>query len=470
MNLRKFLALTKEIAVENQLLFILAVGFVIRLVFLYTTRQMGLMIEDEQQYHTLALNLLNGHGFAWEPGRLTSARPPLYPALMAMVWAVGAMESVVAIRVVQVFLSLANVYVLYCLGNLLFDRRTGLLAAIGLCFYPSMLAFNFLLLTEVLFSFLLTLVLFGTVVLLKKGSVWVAAGTGAALGLATLTRSVLWPFPALLLPFLFFAVRGSWQQRFSIVLAVFLGYGSFVFPWAMRNTNLQGVLTVVDTMGGITLRMGNYEHTPLNRAWDPMTLHGDESILRPLELQQPDAASWTEGQKEKWALREALLYMLAHPGKTLQRSIIKFANFWGLERTIIAGWQRELYQPPGWFKVLGTLLIPSFYIAVMLFACFGIFRAPPADYRAHIILFIVIAFVAGMHSLTFGHERYHLPLIPILLLYGAAALVRGSLHDFQIRSAVTPLLLSGCLFVIWVREVFIIDADRIQFLLQELFK
>ncbi len=449
---------------------VLVLGLFIRLVFLYTTRDTGLMIVDEQHYHVLALNLLHGHGFAWEPGKLTSLRPPLYPAFVALVWTITGTESVLPIRMAQILLNLVNLCLLYRLGLLLFDRRVALLAVAGLCFYPSFLAFNVFVLTEVLFTFLLTLMILGSVVLLRTGSAWVAWGTGVVLGLAALTRSVLWSFPAVLCPFVFITVPGSRGRRLWIALVLFLGYTLPVVPWAVRNTRLQGVLTVVDTMGGITLCMGNYEYTPADRAWDPVTLHGDKSIFQALRDEHPDVSSWTEGQKEKWALRKALAYIQDHPGLTLRRDVIKFADFWGLERTVIAGWQQGLYQPPRWFAMLGTLLIPLFYVVSMLLACLGIFLSPTGDRRTHVFLLLLIGFLAGMHTLAFGHERYHLPLIPFLLLYAAAAVIQQSWLRFrrEIKRVAIPLMACIGLFVIWGREVLSVDADRIKALLHTL--
>ena len=172
------------------------------------------MIVDEQHYHALALNLLHGHGFAWEPGNLTSIRPPLYPAFMALVWRLTGTESLLVIRFAQVVVALGNVYLVYRLGLLLFDRRVALLAASGLCLYPSLLAFNVFILTEVLFTFLLTLTVLVSRSLLRTEVLGSALGSGIALGLGALTRSVLWPFPAILCPFVFFAMPGSRRRRF----------------------------------------------------------------------------------------------------------------------------------------------------------------------------------------------------------------------------------------------------------------
>ena len=453
------------------LFLVIGLGLFVRLILVYATRNSGLMIVDEQHYHTLAVNLLHGHGFSWGPGSLTSIRPPLYPAFIGAIWLLTGTESVLIIRVFQIFISLANVYLLYRLGLLLFDRRVALLAAAGLAFYPSFLAFNTLILTEVLFTFLVTLTVFGVAILLKAESDWLAWGTGVALGLAALVRSVLWPFPLVLCPFVFFVMPGKRHRRFWLAGCLLIGYGLVVGPWAVRNTRLQGVFTMVDTMGGITLLMGNYEHTPLNRAWDPVTLQGDQSIFQDLRAEHSDVSTWTEGRKEKWALRKALTYIREHPGLTFQRGVIKLANFWGLERTVIAGWQQGLYHPPRWFVFVGTLIIPLFYVAVIVFACCGIFLSPPVEHRMHLLLLLVVGFITGIHTLAFGHERYHLPLIPLLLLYAASAVRHQAWQGFHLRmhTAAAPLTAVIILLMIWTREVLVVDVDRIQSLLHIFF-
>jgi 4-amino-4-deoxy-L-arabinose transferase-like glycosyltransferase len=456
---------------HGPLLVVLAMGLVVRLVLLYMTHDTRLMIVDEQHYYRLALNLLHGHGFAREPGALTSIRPPLYPVFMALVWRLTGTESLLPVRMAQILLSLANVLVLYRLGLLLFNRRVGLIAATGFCFYPSLVGFNFLMLTEVLFTLLLTLMSLCYVVLMRTGKASFGWGAGCLLGLAALTRGILWPFPVVLCPLVFLSLSGHLLKRLNIVLFLCLGYAIVVAPWAVRNTELQGVFTVVNTMGGLVLRMGNYEHTPLNRAWDPVTLSGKTSIFQELYQEHPDASTWTEGRKEKWAMKKALVYMLEHPSITLKRAVIKFANFWGLERSIIAGWQQGLYQPPRWLALAGTLAITFSYMLLMLSAGLGFSLARPEDRKTHLFFFLIIVFIAGIHSIIFGHSRYHLPLIPLLSLYAAAAWNAWNwlrLREGVFATAVRVAVWVG-LFVIWGREVLIVEADRIQGFLRVFF-
>jgi 4-amino-4-deoxy-L-arabinose transferase-like glycosyltransferase len=450
---------------------VLVLGLLLRLVFLYATQNTGLMIEDERHYHQLALNVLHGHGFGWTPETRTSIRPPLYPFFEVFIWKITGTESLLYVRLAQVGLSLLTVYFLYRLGLLVFDQPVAQLAAAGVWLYPSLVAFNFLLLTEVLFTCLLTLVALGYVTLLRTRRAAAAWGTGGALGLAALTRSILWPFPIVLCPLTFFTLHGNWKSRAQLALYLLLGYILVVAPWAVRNTRLQGVFTVVDTMGGLNLLMGNYAYTPLNRAWDAVSLTGEKSWSADLPPTHPDGPRWTEGRKEKWAVRQAMTYMLAHPALTLQRAAIKCANFWGLERVIIAGWAEGFYHPPQWFAVLGAVAITLAYTLTMLLASLGFFLALPASRTAPFFLVSVIVFVCGVHTVVFGHERYHLPLMPFLLLYAAAAIRQRSWLRLRegMRTATAPVLTCILLLGVWGRELLFVETGRVRELLHIVF-
>lgn len=455
---------------HSALISLVAVGLVVRLIFLIQTQSMELQIVDERHYYQLASSLFSGFGFAWGPGKLTSIRPPLYPGFMALVWTVIGEQSLAVIRGFQIIISLVNVVLVYQLGRRIFNQRIAILAATIFCFYPSLLAFNFLILTEVLFTCLLTAFLLSYVYLLQTNKGTMAFWSGLALGLAALTRSIVWPFPLILCPMAFFTLSGTKATRLKLSVILLLGYLVVVAPWAVRNTNLQGVFTVVNSMGGVTLLMGNYEYTPMDRAWDPMTLFGDHSVFALLKKEHPETVHLTEGQKEQWAKKQAVAFMLENPGLTFQRSLIKFASFWGLERTIPAGFSAGLYHPPAWFAVVVTFLVPLTYACVMILACFGLFWGLPEDPRIHWLFILLILVISVLHSIVFGHSRYHLPLMPLLVLYAASALVQHPWHCFKggFAKVAGPVMACAILFLAWGREVLVVEADRIRGLFQSL--
>jgi 4-amino-4-deoxy-L-arabinose transferase-like glycosyltransferase len=453
-----------------------AAGLLLRLVVLGHTTELGPKIVDEQQYLELATSLAEGHGFAWKSGELTSLRPPLYPAIVAAVWTVTDSRSLQTIRLLQIVMELITAWLVYDIGRRVFSRGAGRAAALLTWLYPSFIYYAFTALTEVLFTFLLVVFVWLTIRLAAERRWSLAVMTGIALGLSALTRSVLWPLPLLLCPLLagiLWADPRAPSPRHSTITVVaglpfllLVGYVAVIGPWAVRNTKLQRVPTIIDTMGGLNLRMGNYEYTPEDRMWDAVSVAGERSWVHQLTLDQAAGLApmnITEGMKDKWAQRKAIEYITVHPGITLRRDAIKFGDFWGIERTFAAGWQQGLYAPPTWFGMLGALSMAAALPLLIVPAVVGMWTARPA-WPNHLLLLLPIAALTGAHTIVFGHERYHLPLIPLLALYAASFGVRrSSTRDRRLLAGAIGLL--TVLAVFWIRQVAFIDTAHVRSLL-----
>lgn len=445
------------------------IGLAIRGVVLWHTSALGTGIVDEQHYRQLAESLVAGYGFAWGPHALTSIRPPLYPAMMAAAWWLLGHESLQAIRYIQVGLGLATAGVVYLIGARVYGAAIGRYAAAAAWLYPSLIYYNALILTETLFTLLLLLFVLLTVMLVQSPRAWTAVTCGIALGLAALTRSVLWPLPLVLCPLLAVLIREPLVRRLALPGLVLIGYVLTVGPWAVRNTRLQHVVTIVDTMGGINLRMGNYEYTPDDRMWDAVSLTGERSWVHGISDDLP-GQDVTEGQKEKWAQRKAIEYIAAHPATTVRRDLIKFADFWGLEREFIAGVEAGLFSPPRWFAAVGTLAIVLGYVAVVLIGGIGMWVSTPRDWRLHVLLLLPVLVTLAAHTLVFGHSRYHVPLMPIFGIYGAALL---GTHARAWRWSFSPARIGATATVavflaVWMRQIVLVDLARITAMLHQI--
>ena len=453
-------------------LLVFAAGLIARLVALSQTNDLDIHIADERQYAALAESLLAGRGFAWPSGELTSLRPPLYPAFLAGLWSVTGVGALQAVRVVQIALALLTAVVAFEIGRRAFDRRAGLIAAAVVWLYPPLLYLNFTILTETLFTLLLTAFVLLAVVVVQERRPGAAIACGVALGLAALTRSVLWPVPLLLCPLLVLLLQTSLARRVALSALVLAGYAVVVGPWAVRNTRLQGVVTIVDTMGGMNLRMGNYEHTPEDRMWDAVSMAGEKSWVFPLTQQAMTdklAAPMSEGQKEKWAQRLAVEYIVAHPATTLRRAAIKFSDLWGLERSFLAAVQQDVYVLPGWLGGTLALLMVLSSAALILSAAAGVWLARP-DWRVHVVLLLPVVLVTAVHTIVFGHSRYHLPLVPVLAVFSAGLLRAGPPRAWVAArpaiygaAALSLLVVAG-----WVRQIMVVDLHRVRALLDSI--
>lgn len=449
----------------RQLLWILLAGLLVRVVLLVAMADTGVHTGDERDYVELARSIHGSHEFGFA-GRLTSIRPPLYPAFVAGLWFITGPDHLNIVRAAQVVLSLGTVILVFLLARLLFDAEVAIWAAAAWCFYPSFLFGGGLILTEVLFTFLLLSACVCTVLAITRpGQLlgW-AFLAGMAVGLAALTRSVLWPLPLVLVPLVAVLASGSWSRRALGAAVLAVGYLLVVGPWAARNTMLQKTFVVVDTMGGLNLRMGNFEYTLEDRMWDGVSLKGEKSWSYAMVAENPQASYWTEGLREKWARKQATAYMFAHPWTTMRRAVLKFADFWGLEREYIAALSLGIYDVPGWFKAVTSALVLSAYVVSMALGCIGFFTVPWRNWRLHVVVLLFLVWICGIHTLVFGHSRYHLPVMPIVVVYAAAAVAGGRTRAWRTGgwrtiAAIAVIALLAC---IWAREILLRDADRIR--------
>jgi 4-amino-4-deoxy-L-arabinose transferase-like glycosyltransferase len=442
---------------------IVLLGALLRLGVCFWFTSLAPRIDDEREYDMIATNLVRGEGFAVSPGRPTSIRPPLFPFLVAGVYEVVGIGNHSAVRVVQVILGIATVLVVFQLGRLVAGSEVGLLTAGLVALYPSFLGFSGLILTEVLFTLLLCSFCLAVIHALRGDSLGWLAISGLVLGLATLARSAFWPFPVLLGLYLLWAWRGSFRRRLAAALIPTLTFAITITPWAIRNSRLERTFMTIDSMGGRNVMMGNYEYTPMFRAWDAISEQGERSWDQVVLRADPSFAGMTQGQKDKRALRYGLDFMASHPSLTLKRDIVKFFHFWGLERELVAGYARGYFGPASrWGLLALTLLLFGSYVFVMTTGFFGLTLVPPGDRRILVFLLLVIAFLCGIHTLTFGHSRYHLPILPLVMIFSSLAIVHwrrilASRGSWAFRLAMILCLMFGAA---WMIEIVVVDGQR----------
>lgn len=429
---------------------ILTAGLLLRLVILSMTPSLEVHIVDEQHYHELATGLVEGRGFA-SPSGPTSLRPPAYPALVAGIWATTDTRSLQAVRGVQAVLGLATAVLVFVVARRLFGEHAGVIAAAITAFYPPFVMMHSLLLTETLFAFLLAAFIVSALVLLDRPEALPAIATGALLALSALTRSVTWPFLVLLVPVILVAAKADMVRRLLAAALVVASVAVVLAPWAIRNTRLQGVPVLIDTMGGMNLRMGNYEHTPHDRIWDAVSMRGDQSWIVGLPAAPPGGGEWSEGQKERWAREKAVAFMREHPGLTLWRAAIKGADFWGIDRDFLAGVERGFFSPPRWALAIAAPAMLVAYPVVICLAVLGIFLVRPFDRAGAVLIVLLVLFVMALHMVVFGHPRYRLPLMPLLSVFAAAA-IQASAWRLTGRwpLALAPASIIATMVVIWV--------------------
>lgn len=183
---------------------------------------------DAVGYVRIAYNLIEHGAFSREtvfPYNLDSFRTPGYPIFIASILLL--FKSLLAVSIFQISLASFSVVLLYRIVTLYAKRWVGLGAALIFALEPGGIFLSSVLLSEVLFTFLLLLSLY--FFLRLNGSV---LKSGLALGLATLVRPIgfmLWP---VFIVGIFFIYQKAKLKTIFIFSVAFL---LFILPWSFRN-------------------------------------------------------------------------------------------------------------------------------------------------------------------------------------------------------------------------------------------
>jgi len=374
-----------------------------------------------QDYYRIAVELKNGQGFN------STIRAPFYPYLLSLLFLLFDSSNLIVIKIFQSFISLLNVILIYFLGKEAFDRRTGLLAAGLFCFYPTLLFYNNFILTEVIFIFLFTAFLLVFVLYLNNRKIRYLVFSGLLLGLTTLCRSVTLQLPVFLGVYLLFLKKSrAWVsdtvKRCLTPMVFFISFILILLPWTIRNYKVHHALIPVDLIGKINVMLGNYEYTPLNRAWDAhITQTSDRSWSYPLR-KEGLYDKMTEAERADWAFRVGVKFMIQHPMLTFKRSFVKFCNFWELERVpgsmAVKGFLGN--SNLAMLKIFAALgcLLQSLILFGAIFSLVYFFKNNAVT---NSFFLLIVTYFTLIHSIIYGHPRYQLPLAPILFICGANA-------------------------------------------------
>ncbi|MFN8634037.1 MAG: glycosyltransferase family 39 protein [Chloroflexota bacterium] len=202
---------------------------------------------DSMQYFQPVYDLMTTGKFT-----LSLKRPPFYPWLL-YVEQVTLGPSFVPLIALQHLLGAVGVVLTYWIGRLAWGsvgvgRWAGGLAALLVALSGPTLRWEHFLMTEGLFAFLFTLVVFLMVLGLRRPGWWPWAAGGFVLGLAILTRSagqiVFFIVPAMVL-----LIERSWRAALWKTALLFAVCAIVIVPWMLRNQAVYGAFTTAGAAG-----------------------------------------------------------------------------------------------------------------------------------------------------------------------------------------------------------------------------
>lgn len=379
---------------------------------------------DCAYYHQMAQNVARGD--------LVQERAfflgPLYSYLLGIFYAVLGAHPWVA-PILQLVLGLATCLLIYRLAARLFSPTAGIVAALLYAVCKPVLFYEQTLLMETTLACVCLLLL---TLVVEKGEDedprwWLAIG--ALLGIAALFRGNVLLFLPVLALWLYAkrapATRRAPARRALGPRLALLAAGTFlaILPATLHNYLAERDLVWISSNDGINLFIGNNERA--SGAFEPppgVEMGSDMPGIKFAERAFGRSPIKSSQASAFWRSR-ALEFMAASPLRALGLAARKAYYFWGaveLDQVFIVGKMATLMPVLHWplftFRLLGPLSLLG------LAAAFR--RKEP---RSRVLIWFIVAYIVSLLPF-FMTSRYRLPVVPLLCVFAALALVHG--YDF----------------------------------------
>ena len=396
---------------------VLALGLRIAVMVLFRSYEIpGSRDHWEFGYETgrIARSLATGQGFSSpmpEPSGPTALLPPGYPLVLAgifRVWGVYTLQAAIAAYLLNCLFSALTCIVLYRLGERLFGRKTGLVAAALLALYPPSIwhAVNTIWDTTLLALALVVLLTWLAGLPPRPGPAQLA-GTGLLMGLIALLNPApisVYPVVALVL---WKRIRDQGSPGYREI-AILAGSCLLVLtPWMARNALLVG--TFAPRGGaGLNLRLGNNDGAF-------RTGTGEDLSVYPSNSESEDRLFHKLGEAgyDRYCARLGMDYVRNHPGRFAALTMTR-VRIWWLGRGSEWRGNLKLGFSVSALKHLSWLLPLPFFVL----GCAAAWRnhAPVG-----LLMALLLIYPIPYYFMIVG-ERYHFPVEPFLLLVGGYGL------------------------------------------------
>ena len=401
-----------------------AAGLAVRIAFLLlepTARLAG----DESTWTAMAFRgvLLPRHAFSPLKSPLLFY-PPAYPYFIAAVYAF--LGGLTAVKWVQAVLGALLVPAVGRAVRLASSGRVALFAAGAVAFYPELVWFSVHFWSETLFLVLLWWGFERVLAAQASGRSGAAAAGGLLWGLASLTReTALYFVPAAGLWMAFAAHPGAdrrrrWPSAAVYVAAAFLT----VAPWTYRNWIVFHAFVPVSTFGAHSLWQGN-TRLPLDEFY-----RQTDSVPDPIAQYRLARARALSDIRER------------QPLWLLEKMRVELPELWAPATHVAVLLDRNAYGPVGVrARALIEAVMIAPYLVVLALAVAGLAALRVTPGRLLLLLFFVYYNV--LHLVTYGQDRFRLPLMPILFLAAGEAWTAWRAGEFPSLTPARRALLIG---------------------------
>lgn len=389
----------RVVSAPRQFLAVFAIALAARLVFVLWVPGYHEAVSLDS-YSEVARNILQW-GSLESPGALPSAyRVPGYSLFLACIYMFCGFKSQ-PVWMVQCLLSAVTAGLVALTARKYASVGLAWLAGLAAAAYLPFIYYSGRILSETLFTFLFVTALWLLSPGLRKISVKSAAVAGVVMGLACLTRPVLFYFP-LGLAFLAFTLGIFRRERFwKAGIAMLCLFFLTLAPWGVRNWVRVGSPVLTSTEGGWSLWLGLHPDT---QGFGYGNFHGVEQVYKRLEAQHGKINPFGI-QAHRILMKESREEIVRDPKRFLRLAMVKVGWFFNV-------FDGEDYHLGTRYNLPAGLVVTFGFLGLLL----GVRRSDAGLPIYSLLYFTAIA------AVIYGIPRFRIPLEPVLILLGVIGL------------------------------------------------
>lgn len=397
-------------------------------------------------YHEIAVSIEGGNGFSID-GIQTIFWPPLYPYFLASLFKIGGTANFLFVRIIQAFLNIATLIILWALVKNLLGRKVADITFFICCFYPAFIYYTMTIDTEILYFFCIILTLYFMLKIddhklkIPLSSPFVKGGdvfeglkekrytsrycflSGLSLGLATLCRPITFVFAFGMLLWLIIFNKNSFYGLLKKVSFFIVGIIIVIFPWTARNYSLTHKFIPLGTSGGYNFLIGITDQA----VYETMGIK-DERLLSSSDLRSAggileDANKF--GYEEDAKTKQIWInYIKKYPLFFAKLIVLRFLYMFNL--FILPSYSMSANVTPFIRKILqGFIFYP-----ILIFGILGTIRIVKDNFdlvsKLSVFWFLIIG-VLGAYSLIWACIRYRIPIADPYFIMCASYYIKSKL-------------------------------------------
>lgn len=361
--------------------------------------------DDPYSFSLLGQRIAEGHGLAQllRPDLPSMRRAPLYPGMIAVLYLLGGTHTIL-VRLMQCVIAGGTAVLTFMLGERVFSKQVGLLAAVLCAFHPMVVRYVPDIQVECVLTFFTTLMVYCGVRFLRKPSIATGAALGVTGALGALVKGVLLVCPPIFaLCWLIRQLRRREPLRLDAVAAIAIAMCVVILPWTARNYVVSGgqIVPISVNAGGEFLRGYVFAQPKYYLLQQRPYVEGEnEANQMEIDLFKSQGLVWErdEAETERVVSKAAKEKLRSDPAGFVRKFAIGVFSFW-----------YELTNRKN------SLVIGGLAALSWLFAALGL-RAAHARNIAFWPLVQPIVTINLLYAALLALGRYSAPTIPTLMV------------------------------------------------------